>query len=87
MRARARGRRVGRAPLPWRRVRRIEAQVRTFDALRVTASVGLAVSTPDTVASELIARADDALYQAKREGKNRLEIFAPAPGGELREND
>jgi diguanylate cyclase (GGDEF)-like protein len=44
-------------------------------ALRVTASVGLAMSSPAASASDIIARADEALYVAKREGKNRLRIL------------
>ena len=39
--------------------------------LRVTASIGMAVSEGAS-ARELIARADQALYEAKRAGKNRL---------------
>jgi diguanylate cyclase (GGDEF)-like protein len=46
-----------------------------LDGVRVTASVGLSVSSAATSAGDLIARADDALYVAKREGKNRLRIF------------
>jgi diguanylate cyclase (GGDEF)-like protein len=46
-----------------------------LNAVRVTASVGLSVSSAATSASDLIARADDALYVAKRAGKNRLRIF------------
>jgi diguanylate cyclase (GGDEF)-like protein len=45
--------------------------------LRVTASLGLAVSFPDVAAQDLIARADEALYLAKREGKNRLRVLGP----------
>ena len=41
----------------------------------VTVSVGLAtmVPGPDTTLKDLIARADEALYRAKRAGKNRVE--------------
>jgi diguanylate cyclase (GGDEF)-like protein len=39
-------------------------------ALRITASVGLAVSSEPTTSRELITRADQALYEAKRAGKN-----------------
>jgi diguanylate cyclase (GGDEF)-like protein len=39
--------------------------------LRVTASIGLSVSG-DTSADELVNRADQALYSAKRAGKNRV---------------
>jgi diguanylate cyclase (GGDEF)-like protein len=39
-------------------------------ALRMTASVGLAVALEPTTSRELITRADQALYAAKRAGKN-----------------
>jgi diguanylate cyclase (GGDEF)-like protein len=45
--------------------------------LRVTASLGLAVSFPEISSQDLVARADDALYLAKREGKNRLRVLGP----------
>lgn len=46
--------------------------------IRVTGSFGVAVFDPDTETGHLhmIARADKALYQAKRKGKNRVEIDA-----------
>jgi len=41
--------------------------------VRVTVSIGVAYSTGNSVAPEtLLARADQALYQAKRSGKNRV---------------
>jgi diguanylate cyclase (GGDEF)-like protein len=41
--------------------------------VRVTVSIGVAYSSGNTVAPEiLLARADQALYQAKRSGKNRV---------------
>ncbi|MFL5823658.1 MAG: GGDEF domain-containing protein, partial [Solirubrobacteraceae bacterium] len=52
--------------------------------LRVTASLGVAAST-DGGKQELIAEADAALYEAKRQGKNRTIRAAVAsatvPGG------
>jgi diguanylate cyclase (GGDEF)-like protein len=44
--------------------------------LRVTASIGMAVSRGAS-ARELIAHADQALYQAKESGKNRLVEWRP----------
>ncbi len=46
----------------------------------VTVSIGVAVSrgNQQETAAELIARADAALYQAKRAGRNRCEMAAPA---------
>jgi two-component system cell cycle response regulator len=42
------------------------------DSLRMTASVGIAMSAPDKTTRDLIARADEALYLAKRAGKNQV---------------
>ena len=62
---------------------RIRQRIETFRPaeaeltdLRVTASIGMAVS-PGASARELIARADQALYEAKRGGKNRLVEWKP----------
>jgi diguanylate cyclase (GGDEF)-like protein len=67
---------------------RIRQRIETFrpaepdlTELRVTASIGMAVSQGAS-ARELISRADQALYEAKRTGKNRLVEWqpeAPAP--------
>jgi diguanylate cyclase (GGDEF)-like protein len=40
--------------------------------LHVTASFGVAASQPTTTMSELVDAADEALYRAKRAGKNRV---------------
>jgi PleD family two-component response regulator len=45
--------------------------------LDITASVGVATAKPNTVISLLLARADGALYDAKRNGRDRV-IAAPA---------
>lgn len=45
---------------------------------RVTASIGLALSRPDDTLQSLYARADRALYRAKREGRNRVAEAALA---------
>ena len=50
---------------------------------RITASFGVAVHLDDDTAWTLLRRADDALYQAKAQGRDRVEIDV-AEGRELR---
>lgn len=46
--------------------------------IRVTASIGVAVAVADGESfSSLVSRADKALYQAKRDGRNRVVVSAP----------
>jgi len=40
--------------------------------LKITASFGLATLMPDESLDDLLKRADDALYQAKYSGRNRV---------------
>jgi diguanylate cyclase (GGDEF)-like protein len=47
-------------------------------AVKLSASFGIAESHPDQSTDELLRRADDALYAAKRGGKNRYVIDATA---------
>ena len=49
------------------------------DDVRVTVSIGIATFLAAT-GEELLARADQALYLAKREGRNRVAVSAPADG-------
>jgi diguanylate cyclase (GGDEF)-like protein len=51
-----------------------EQQLRSGEEeVKVTASIGLAVGTPEqTQLDDLIQRADEALYQAKQTGRNRV---------------
>jgi len=66
---------------------RIEAY-RTNDRLlasmRITVSIGLAVSELGTTVSELLATADGALYAAKHAGKNRIRSAGPRESSEPR---
>jgi len=58
----------------------IREPVRVGDhEIHVTASVGIAHSRPDRVnALDFLRDADTAMYQAKRDGKNRHAVFDPA---------
>lgn len=51
-------------------------------ALKVTASLGIAARHAGEALASLTARADQALYRAKNEGRNRLGIAEPAPVAE-----
>ena len=44
-----------------------------------TASLGIAIGAPGTGLSALMADADQALYEAKRTGRNRVRTFTPKP--------
>ncbi len=53
------------------------------DTIRVTASIGVASMRPETNPdiSTLMRHADDAMYRAKRNGKNRVEVIHIGPFG------
>lgn len=63
-------------------LRRVDEELRPQSAapdLPLGASIGIALTTPaDERAEELIARADAAMYRAKRDGKQRF-VMAPPP--------
>ncbi len=55
-------------------------QVHGFKVVsRVTASFGVAYLKPEERVSSLVKRADEALYQAKTFGRNRIELSRSAP--------
>lgn len=55
---------------------RAGSSVRTTAGLRITASFGVAALGAEMRdPAELIARADEALYQSKREGRNRVSVW------------
>ena len=74
----------GQAQLAAEKIRRcIETETRERTGLKVTASLGVATSAGENITSgELVRRADEALYRAKRNGRNRVEA---AGGGAERE--
>jgi len=45
------------------------------EQITISVGVGTAIPSPQSVSSELISRVDQALYQAKREGRNRVNLF------------
>jgi diguanylate cyclase (GGDEF)-like protein len=57
-----------------RRIEEYQPDERALSGLRVTASVGLSVAH-DLSGTDLIDRADRALYIAKRTGKNRVKAL------------
>ena len=43
--------------------------------LNITASIGVALSSPGNTSSDLLRHADSAVYKAKQLGRNRVELF------------
>jgi diguanylate cyclase (GGDEF)-like protein len=54
-----------------------EYQSLDLGGMRITASIGVAVSTEEMTVRELIAHADQALYSAKQAGKNQVRTLTP----------
>lgn len=45
--------------------------------IRVTVSIGIAIAEPDEVPARVLQHADLALYRAKENGRDRIEVFMP----------
>ncbi len=58
------------------RIAAIDAALPGGGTLRVTASLGVSALQPGDTLDSLLARADGGLYQAKREGRNRVGCLA-----------
>lgn len=56
------------------KLRTIIAAAKLSGQLQLTMSFGIATLLPGETAEQLLHRADDALYLAKRNGRNRLEV-------------
>jgi diguanylate cyclase (GGDEF)-like protein len=54
--------------------------VRSGRRIAATVSIGVASASPATAIDLPITRADDALYRAKKNGRNRVEIAGEATG-------
>lgn len=52
-----------------------QAMPTVSQTVRLTISVGVGVATPSDTVKSLIARTDQALYQAKEHGRNRVEVL------------
>lgn len=65
---------------------RISSCIYENNELRVTISIGIAVFEQESLV-ELIGKADKLLYQAKRKGRNRIEIVDDGIGGILRNEE
>jgi diguanylate cyclase (GGDEF)-like protein/PAS domain S-box-containing protein len=50
----------------------------------ISMSIGVALAVADMTVDDLLHAADSAMYQAKRQGGNRWEIYGAAPVGETR---
>lgn len=57
---------------------RQKVETHTFAAVgSITISLGVAAMIPEDTIDTLVKRADEALYEAKRKGRNRTEVYHP----------
>lgn len=65
------------------RIRRLVEMCQDAEVGRVTLSLGIAMMAPGESVTALVARADAAMYEAKRSGRNRLSTSSPvSPTGD-----
>ena len=69
---------VNRIPYIRRKVAETPFRLKSGEDLRVTMSGGISTSVEDEDIDHLLKRADDALYQAKSNGRNRVELHESA---------
>lgn len=58
---------------------RIRTQIANLAGLpgsvRLTASIGVAISQPGDIATDFLLRSDEALYHSKRRGRNQVSVY------------
>jgi diguanylate cyclase (GGDEF)-like protein len=59
-------------PIAERLRTQIEAMAGLPEPIRITASIGVAIKIPDDTVASILKRSDEALYLAKRTGRNRI---------------
>ena len=69
------------AELLRQKIQALRVKVRSTDKVldTITASFGVALAAPDDNLESLLTRADDALYQAKRGGRNQIQPSPSTP--------